>query len=389
MFNKQIVVLIIWVVFGFLPEIKTVRAADELVLRNSPRSMRGMRPLGMGDAFIAVDGSDENALFYNPAAINDFDKKVHMQFLLPTVDFSYKAISFFKDDLSNLADDIDGAATDAAKTDAFQNFTTSNAGRYEEVGVRGALANFMSKRLAASIFYENRSALALLNPANNEFTINALSQGGLQVGSAIDLFKKQLQVGLAVKAIERHLISETIHQRDIVANNDLGDSIDMNNRGFGIGGDVGIKAKPKLFKKSKAWKHLDPTFAVTLQDVGNTRFFSGDDVGRTQQSLSAGFALHPNFGKFKNLFTFDMRDLDHQTDVITKIHAGAESILPTIPYIPTVSLRIGMNQGYLTGGLGMDFKYFKLNAATYGQELARYTRQKQSRMFGLQLAAGF
>ena len=100
---------------GLVLAVSTAQAQANLTMRNSPRSMQGTRPLGMGGAFVAVEGTDENALFYNPAAINDYEKKIHMQFLLPTVEFSYKAISFFASDLPGLADDIDAAATDSDK----------------------------------------------------------------------------------------------------------------------------------------------------------------------------------------------------------------------------------------------------------------------------------
>src|SRR3989338_10806682 len=104
--------------------------AQELTMRHSPRSMQGIRPLGMGGAFTAVDGTDENALFYNPAAISDYEKKLHFQFLLPTVEFSYKAIPFFSSDLLDLADDIDNAATDGDKVNVFDAFAAANTGRY-------------------------------------------------------------------------------------------------------------------------------------------------------------------------------------------------------------------------------------------------------------------
>src|SRR5687767_10222402 len=83
--------------------------AQNLTLRHSPRLQQGIRPLGMGGAFVAVDGSDENALFYNPAAINDLPEDVHMQFVLPSVEFSYKAIPFIASDIPDLADRIDAA----------------------------------------------------------------------------------------------------------------------------------------------------------------------------------------------------------------------------------------------------------------------------------------
>ncbi|MBI2339434.1 MAG: hypothetical protein HYU99_03565 [Deltaproteobacteria bacterium] len=254
--------------------------AQELTMRHSPRSMQGIRPLGMGGAFLATDGTDENALFYNPAAISDYEKEFHFQFLLPTVEFSYKAIPFFSSDLLDLASDIDDAATDGDKVAVFDAFAAANTGRYEEIGVRGPVAIMMHKYITAAIFYENRSVMGLLNPASSTIDVEALSQGGVQVGSAWSFFDKKIKVGGAIKFLGRHLIDEQITQRDVLVNNDFGDALVLDQVGFGLGFDLGFQAKVPL--EAKWWEYLDPTFGLTIQDIGDTRFFLGDDVGRTE-----------------------------------------------------------------------------------------------------------
>ena len=361
--------------------------AQTLAGRTSPRRMEGIRPLGMGGAFIAADGEDENALFYNPAAINDFEDKIHMQFVLPTVKTSYKAINFIASDILNLADDIDAAATDSAKVDVFDAFAATNTGRYEEVGLQGSLVNFMYKWLAASIFYDTYSVIALTNPASNTIDVEAVSHMGLQLGSAYSFFEDQLQVGLAVKVLERHFVDETITQRAILASATFDDIFDFNRFGFGVGVDFGVKGRLPI--NAKWWKDLDPVFAATVQDIGHTRFTN--DTGRSQQSATAGLAIHPNFWKFKNQFVVDVRDLEYQSDIINKLHAGFELSLPEISKVlRSFAVRVGLNQGYFAAGFGLDFKYFKLNAATWGREVAeRSSYQKQSRMYGVQFAAGF
>lgn len=362
-------------------------SAQNLSMRHSPRLMEGLRPDSMGGAFIAVEGTDENALFYNPAAINDFEKKVHMQFLLPTVEFSYKAISFLASDIPNLASDIDAAAGNSAKIAQFQAFTTANTGRYEELGLHGSIANFMHKYIAASIFYDNRSVVALTNPASTTIDLESLTQVGLQVGSAYAFFDDKLQAGLALKFIERNNIDETIAQRDIIANANFGDVIDFKNFGFGVGVDLGVKGRLPIHG-IKAWDFLDPVFAATIQDIGHTRFSSG--AGRMNESTTIGFAVHPNYWKLKSIFAFDVRDLDRHSDFINKMHAGYEVTWPELTKIlQSISVRLGVDQGYFAAGLGLDFKYAKFNFGTWGRELSERGYEKQSRMFGFQLAAGF
>ena len=372
----------------FLAGFSSQALAQGLALRTSPRLMQGIRPLGMGGAFIAVDAADENVLFYNPAAIRNYEKKIHMQFLIPSIDFSYKAIPFFASDLLDLADDIDGADTNTDKINVFDAFAAANTGRYEEVGMRGPVAMLMHPTITAALFYETRAVMGLLNPASSTIDLEAVSHGGLSIGSAYGFFDDKLKAGIALKFLERHLIDEALTQRDMITNDDFTDALDLKQLGFGVGADVGFQVKPKF--AGKAWKTLDPTFAFTIQDVGDTRFFQGDDVGRINESTTVGFAFHPKYWKLHSAFAFDIRDIEHQTDLITKLHTGYEVTWPEISKIlRSASIRVGAHQGYLAGGFGLDFKYFKMNAVTYGREIGQSTRQKESRMFGLQLASGF
>lgn len=363
--------------------------AESLIQRFSPRMMNGARPLGMGNAFIATKGTDENAMFYNPAAINDYEKKFHFQFVLPTVEFSYKAIPFFATDLPNLADDIDAADTNAEKINVFDNFAAANTGRYEEVSVRGNVAIMMYKWITVALFYDSQGVIALINPVSSTVDIEVESQAGLMLGSAYSFFDDILQAGIAVKFLGRHLIDQTITQRDVITNDTFGDIFNLKQFGFGIGADVGVKITPPT-GGSKILETLKPTFAVVVQDIGHTRFFIGDSVGKQKESISIGSAITPKIGPFETIFAFDVRDLEYRGDFLTKFHIGTEWVLPNIgKVLRSFSMRIGVNQAYLAGGIGFDFKYFKINLATYGRDIASRTIQKQSRMFTAQLAAGF
>ncbi len=387
LFNaKKLIVSTMMLVALFV--MATAAQAQTLSQRYSPRIMQGVRPLGMGDAFIAVKGTDPNALFYNPAAINDYEDKFHFQFQLPTAEISYKAVQFFASDIPDLADDVNAAATDAAKIDAFDTFAATNTGRYEEVGVRGALVTMMHKYVSASLFYDTQGTIGLLNPASSTVDVEVITQLGLAVGSAYSFFDDALQVGATVKFMERHLVDETITQRDVITNADFADSIAFKQFGFGIGFDLGVKGAPPIH--GKVWEALNPTFALVLQDVGHTRFFAGDPVGQQKESLNFGMGITPKIGPLETNIVVDFRELEYRTDFITKLHAGVELTWPEISKIlRSVSVRGGTNQGYLAAGLGLDFKYVKLDFATYGREIAQRTYQKHSQMFAFQIAGGF
>ena len=56
--------------------------------------------------------------------------------------------------------------------------------------------------------------------------------------------------------------------------------------------------------------------------------------------------------------------------------------------IGRLTLRTGFHQGYVTAGLGINLRYFKLDFATYGEELGDAPGRLESRRFALTLAIG-
>jgi hypothetical protein len=62
-----------------------------------------------------------------------------------------------------------------------------------------------------------------------------------------------------------------------------------------------------------------------------------------------------------------------------RLHAGLELEFPGF------SLRGGTNQGYLTYGVGLDLKYIRLDAASYGVELQSYPGQLEDRRYVVQV----
>ena len=103
-----------------------------------PVIMRGVRPLGMGNAFLTMPGDDTIAQFYNPAAINDFDAKREYQVLAPMADFTP---SFFglTSDLLDLKGQLHGATSSKQKIEYFDRFVSRNTGDFEEFTTSMAL----------------------------------------------------------------------------------------------------------------------------------------------------------------------------------------------------------------------------------------------------------
>ncbi len=105
-------------------------------------------------------------------------------------------------------------------------------------------------------------------------------------------------------------------------------------------------AQPRSFgfgvaaKKSSLWKLSDTTLALELTDIGN----------------------NPD-GSFFRL-----------------VHLGMET------HWSILAPRVGINQGYLCAGLGLDLKILTIEFATYGEELAKNVGFMEDRRYALKLA---
>ena len=84
-------------------------------------------------------------------------------------------------------------------------------------------------------------------------------------------------------------------------------------------------------------------------------------------------------------WTMDLtQDIGADDDWGKRLHLGAEIAFPMI-----LSLRAGLNQGYLTGGLGLDFKVLRFDLATYGEEVGDEAGDHVSRRYLAQLTIGW
>jgi len=84
--------------------------------------------------------------------------------------------------------------------------------------------------------------------------------------------------------------------------------------------------------------------------------------------------------KFKSfLIALEFTDLGNNVNgsFFRTIHLGTEAQWHLI------SVRAGMNQGYLSAGLGFNFKFFSINLATYGEEMGLNVGSLEDRRYAL------
>lgn len=356
--------------------------------REYPSLYRGVRPLGMGNAFIAMPGTDENAPFYNPAAINDYERKLHFRFLSPVIDFSPSVIKLTQD-VIDLADKVNKQAGNAGKINEFTKFVDAHTGEFETVQLRMPVVQGWNKYFFTSVLFDSRTSFSFRNRAFTNIELASRSDAGGALGTAYNFkdllgIEQDLQAGMNMKILYRYSIEKTITASDIVNNASFSDAIPRNS-GIGVGFDLGFKGSLPTF--GLKWvDFLKPTAGFTWQDVGDTRF-SGK-APNTPQSVSIGFAFHPKLGDWQFHLANDFRELNQSAAFIRQWNIGAEVEAPGWKYFHT-SFRIGGNQGYLTGGTTFDFRFFKLEGAFYGEEVSQFGHEKQLFRLATNLSFGF
>jgi len=157
--------------------------------------------------------------------------------------------------------------------------------------------------------------------------------------------------------------------------------------GSGIGLDLGAIAELGWF-----------SFGLSIRDLGGTQFnYASNSFGAVTGTLASqgnfpsgsrvsdtyvipmdvgfGIAFRPDLGRgnlfFDPLISFDMRNIvgaiDGSADFWTLLHAGAE-----IRLLNMLTVRAGLNQGYLTFGAGVKVWSLDMNVAIFTQELGAY-----------------
>lgn len=177
--------------------------------------------------------------------------------------------------------------------------------------------------------------------------------------------------------------------------------------GWGVGIDAGVIAK-----------YRDFSFGIQGRDLFNTRLRyslnTADEVVKAirqgglpassqepispgdyviPMELSFGLAYQPDLGDFSNFvdpevhmqvtdpFKLTDQDRDRARSFWTRLHFGTE-----VTFLNFFDLRMGLNQGYVTLGAGMDLLFLEAHFAVYTRELGRYPGDRPTSGAALELA---
>ncbi|MDR3112751.1 MAG: conjugal transfer protein TraF [Endomicrobium sp.] len=365
---KKIILSLLFLCFSYLP---SVFAAD------SKAFIKGVRPMGMGGAFVAV-ADDENAFFYNPAGMS---QRTSFLLALPfaasakidgktleVAEFVNKNIGDLKDfhnlcDLYQAQPIIDRINNEiAGKTANFEasflnpafvsgrffgerNYFNVGAGIFYYALVS---ARFIGGDPIPSLFYKTQATAVL--PFQVSYRIFSLKAAGLD-GS--------LSAGINFKYINRRTSSDIVDMYDYTA-----DSYeDTAYIGTGFGADIGAIYHLKGLNIGAQITDIFGT-ALKYEKQSGAAFAPKSYAEQIPPELNIGAAYSRLIIKGLAI-AVDLRDI---TDgelfevPLKKLHFGAEY------RFAFAAVRIGYNAGYLSVGAAFETNFMQVSYAFYGEK---------------------
>lgn len=350
-------------------------AAEAFLLREN---FKGIRPLGMGNAFIAI-ADDKEALWYNPAGLAKI-KGVHgnlfdLNMMVDSQD-TLKRIgnAAFHGDFANLV---------RRDIQAMQ-FTVKPTFIMPYFGLQ-FYDNFYS-------FTDFRDMQTL----DARVDVNTYNDIGVITGFAIP-FGQYLSAGMALKIFQRSAVDTSVTFQDLLTQMKLTDPSQFESAIYdhlqsiaGLGYAAGINLGV-LFQVPLMTKNPRLFTAITIDDLGFTSFYKfGNNAAPPPipYRYNAGVALRYALSKTAEFnVAADFRDYYSVGNVGTiarRINVGCELRNHLF------GIRTGIHQGYPALGLSITYPpHTQIHLASYANELGTGFHERMQRLYTLELVIGF
>jgi hypothetical protein len=324
-------------------------------------TLSGIRPLGMGDAFVAVV-DDRNALYYNPAGLAQLDRTrlsglgVHGGVDNELLD----VVEFIRDNEDAFSD---FANVDAAFLDEVEKYDDKWVG-----ADAAAYVDFTRPYLGLGVYSAGHGQIKVDRGVYEPRVFGKVIDDIVAVaGGAMDLGTADLRVGGALKAIWRRQFDRALTARE-VADFDaqtITDRLSGTDPGFSM--DLGVLWAPQASPFSAGFVVRDAAGTIGGESVG-----AAFDVGGAWRALD------------RVTVAADLKDVSGADGGFgSKINLGAEV------RAPIVSFRAGFHQGYPALGLSLGFPVLSLDYAFYGRELGELPGAESQYLHAMEARLGF
>ncbi len=354
------------------------------------------RALSMGNAFTAVV-DDDATLFYNPAALARREDGEFRAYLGAGIDAEYMK---FINDVKTAS----SKATESEKIDAMTALIEANYGnnyysRLPTLGIQWMRPKWGIAFIPADLSID----IGIHQQVGPMVNVNAYLDSKLAFGYGWDVKKigkdQRLSVGATLKVVNRVNVSESLIAAELASDSKVFDINDAN-EGMTVDADLGTLYTPSVPTSGffKFLKYMKPTVAFVVRNVLDYGYnmnlhLIGDQTGvppKSQRRYDLGTKWDlPDFWKFSPVLAVDMRDMGHTNWTPKKgFHLGAELGWKMFNWWKG-TWGFGLNQGYVSMGVGARLAWFKANLASWGEEVGTSSVPKESRRYMLELSLDF
>lgn len=206
----------------------------------------------------------------------------------------------------------------------------------------------------------------------------------------------RLSAGVTAKAIHRIYGGTAVSAGELAGGSEIFNQ-DDGDEGLTIDADVGFLYDPKL-PESGFFSLLavaKPTFAFVVRNILDYGFSTNlhllDENSGEPPKLGRRFDFGskwdlPDFWVFDPHMSVDIRDVGHENWTFMKgLHIGAELYWKMAGWWKG-SWSVGLNQGYLSAGIGAKLAWFQIDFATWGEEVGTQDVSKENRRYMLELS---
>lgn len=351
------------------------------------------RALGMGNAFAAV-ADDHSAMFYNPAGLaRREDGNLHF-FLRGAIDPS----------ILKLADDISKTEKNGSESEQITNMVNLLESHYGDhyysriptIGASWVRPHWGLAFIPADVSLD----LSLHQQVGPMINVNGYAESTLAYSYARDVkwlpSSHRLSVGATLKAIHRIFVGTAVSAGELASGGEVFNEKD-GDEGLTVDADLGFLWDPPMPSSGflSLFRLAKPTFAFVVRNVADYGFTSNLHVISKESGEPPKLGRRFDFGskwKLPDFWVFDphlavdIRDVGHENWNWKKgLHAGAELYWKMANWWKG-HWSVGLNQTYLSAGVGARLAWFQFDIATWGEEVGTLDSPKQNRRYMLELS---
>jgi hypothetical protein len=350
------------------------------------------RAEGMGNAFTAV-ADDYSAMFYNPAALANFEEG-EMNFGLGVM--ADKDVYGFYTGLKNASGTTDANGSNAQ---ALSDFLTSKYGKHFSARAPTLSWIWTRPRWSIAVIPADLSLeLGIHQAITPAAAVIATQDTTIAYGRGwnIPVSSGKLAIGGMLKTIYRAYFNRFISSADLALNSNVIKASDAA-EGFTADGDIGVLYSFHV-PKSGFFHMIRPSVGATVHNIANYGFTSNFHVidknslqpPSDQRRFDVGTKFElPDWWIFKTRFAMDERDIGHDNWTFVKgSHAGLEFLWKLYGWWQG-GWRVGISQGYLSAGFSAKLGIFALDLVTYGEEIGPSGSSQSNRRYAMRAALDF